>query len=547
MDGRLIIENSRIETKEKIKSFNPATLESVGEVCLASATECQEAIQAAKTASPLWKGLSCEKKREIFQRAKKILLQRSSEAARLLTLEKGSPLTESLSGEIMGVLELLDYYSQNLRKSLKSKKTKHHVVLFFHKKSSFHFQPLGVTLVISPWNFPFLIPFYDIIAALAAGNTVVFRPSTSTPLVGLLIGDILLRAGLPPGVLNIVNCKVAQAEDLILSQDVETVMFTGSVPTGKRIMELASQNLHNTILELGGKDPMIVLKDADLERASRGAVWGAFMNTGQSCASVERVYVAREIADEFIEKVLNHTKKLKVGNPLEPEVDLGPMATLSQLKVVEEQIEDAVRKGAQVLWGGKKIENLPGYFFPPTVLSKVNHSMKIMQDETFGPALPVMSFSEPEEAVSLANDSRFGLTASIWTRSKKMASWMAERIEAGTITVNDHMFSFIEPGAIWGGVKQTGKGRTHGQFGLQKLMNIKYISLDFAKKKTQLWWYPYSANWPKVLDKSFVLFYHDRLYKKIKAAFSLLSYWSLIKAGSPILNFIKGIPRVLRK
>jgi succinate-semialdehyde dehydrogenase/glutarate-semialdehyde dehydrogenase len=547
MDGRLIIENNRIETKEKIKSFNPATLEPVGEVCLASATECQDAIQAAKRAYPLWKELSYKEKRNIFQRAKKILLQRSSEVAQLLTLEKGSPLTESLSGEVMGVLELLDYYSQNLKRSLKSKKEKHHVVLFLHKKSSFHFQPLGVTLVISPWNFPFLIPFYDIIAALAAGNTVVFRPSTSTPLVGLMIGDILLEAGLPPGVLDIVTCKVAQAEDLILSQDVETVMFTGSVPTGKRIMELASQNLANIVLELGGKDPMIVLKDADLDRASRGAVWGAFMNTGQSCASVERVYVAREIADEFIEKVLEHAKKLKVGNPLEPGVEVGPMATLSQLKVVEEQVKDAVRKGAQVLCGGEKIKDLPGYFFPPTVLSKVNHSMKIMQEETFGPALPIMTFSEPEEAISLANDSRFGLTASVWTKSKKMAQWMAEKIEAGTITVNDHMFSFIEPGAIWGGVKQTGKGRTHGQFGLLKLMNIKYISLDHAKKKTQMWWYPYSASWPKVLDKSFVLFYHDRILKKIRAALSLISHFSLIKSGSPILNFIKGIPRIIRK
>ncbi|NIM59593.1 MAG: aldehyde dehydrogenase family protein [Candidatus Aminicenantes bacterium] len=547
MDGRLIIENHRVETEQKIKSFNPATLEPVGEAYLASAAECQEAVQAAKKAYPLWKELSFKKKSEIFQGAKKILLRRRNEVARLLTLEKGTPLPESLSCEVMGVLELLDYYSQNLKKSLKSKKEKHHVVLFFHKKSSYHFQPLGVTLVISPWNFPFLIPFYDIIAALGAGNTVVFRPSTTTPLIGLMIGDILLEAGLPPGVLNIVNCKAAIAEELILSQDIETVMFTGSVPTGKRIMELASQNLHNIVLELGGKDPMIVLKDADLDRASRGAVWGAFMNTGQSCASVERAYVAREIADEFIEKVLSHTKKLKVGNPLEPGIDLGPMATLGQLKVVEEQVKDAVRKGAQLLCGGEKTKGLPGYFFQPTVLSKVNHSMKIMQDETFGPVLPVMTFSEKEEAVSLANDSRFGLTASIWTRSKKTASWMAERIEAGTVTVNDHMFSFIEPGAIWGGVKQTGKGRTHGKFGLYKLMNIKYTSLDSAGKRTQIWWYPYGTTWPKVLDEYFDLMYHDRLHKKIKAIFSLLSYFSLIKAGSPILNFIKGIPRILRK
>ena len=173
--------------------------------------------------------------------------------------------------------------------------------------------------------------------------------------------------------------------------------------------------------------------------------------------------------------------------------------------------------------------------------------MEVMQEETFGPVLPVMSFSEPEEALSQANDSRFGLTASVWTKSKKTASWMAERIEAGSVTVNDHMFSFIEPGAIWGGVKQTGKGRTHGQFGLYKLMNIKYTSQDRTKKRTQIWWYPYGPNWLNVLDKYFLLMYHDRLFKKIKAVFSLLSNFSLIKAGSPIRNFIKGIPRILRK
>lgn len=547
MDGRLIIDNRRVDKPEKIKSINPATLESVGEACLASATECQEALQAAKKAFPLWKGLAPEKKRLIFQNAKKILLKRSRDTAHLITVEKGTPFPESLSVEVLGALEALDYYVRNLRKSLKPKKAKHYVALFFHKKSSFHFQPLGVTLIISPWNFPFLIPFCDILGALAAGNTVVFRPSTSTPLTGLLIGDIFLEAGLPPGVLNIVNCKIPQAEDLITSPDVQTVMFTGSVRTGKRIMKLASRNLTNTVLELGGKDAMVVLKDADLERAARGAVWAAFMNSGQSCGSVERVYVSREIADEFIERVLNHTKKLKVGNPLEPEVDMGPMATLSQLEAVERHIKDAKKKGARVLWGGERIKEFRGYFFQPTVLSEVNHSMKIMREETFGPVIPIMPFSEEEEAISLANDSSYGLTASIWTRDKKMASWIAERLEAGTITVNDHMFSFIEPGAIWGGIKQTGSGHTHGPFGLLELVNIKFVSLDFSKKKTQIWWYPYSVTWPKVMEKSLVLFFHDRLGKKIKAMFSLLSYWSMIKAGSPIQNFIKTIPRLFKK
>lgn len=271
------------------------------------------------------------------------------------------------------------------------------------------------------------------------------------------------------------------------------------------------------------------------------------MNSGQSCASVERVYVNEEIAEEFTERVLNLTKKLKVGNPLEPGIDMGPMATLPQLQVVEAHITDARSKGAQVLYGGKRIKNVPGYFLQPTVLSNVNHSMKIMQEETFGPVLPIMSFSKPDDALTLANDSRFGLTASIWTKDKKMAGWMAERIEAGSVTVNDHMFSFSEPGAIWGGIKQTGIGRSHGLFGLRELVNVKFVSLDFIKKKTQLWWYPYDTSLPKILEKSLILFHHDRLNKKAKALLSLLPYWSHIKAGSPVKNFIKSLPRFFRK
>jgi succinate-semialdehyde dehydrogenase/glutarate-semialdehyde dehydrogenase len=334
MDGRLIIANRRIGTEDKIESINPADLKPIGEVSLASETECQQALQVAKDSFSTWKELSSGEKRQIFQRAKKILLQRKTEAARLITAEKGIPYPESLAVEVLGGLEALEYYSRILKKTSQPKKMKHQVILFSHKKSHFHFQPLGVTLIISPWNFPFLIPLCDILGALTSGNTVVFKPSTSTPLTGLFIGDILIKAGLPPGALNIVNCKVPQAEKLITSTDIQTILFTGSVPTGKRIAELASRNLTHTVLELGGKDPMIVLKDADLERAARGAVWAAFMNTGQSCGSVERLYIDRDIEDEFMEKVLNLVKELKIGDPMEPGVDIGSMTTLSQLRIV---------------------------------------------------------------------------------------------------------------------------------------------------------------------------------------------------------------------
>ncbi len=537
MDGRFIVDNKKIEKSEKILSINPATLKPIGEVSLASADDCQNAIRAANKAFPLWKALSIKEKKKLFQRAQKILLRRSREAAHLISEEKGSPFPESLGVEVMGSLEALDCHIHSLNKFLQPKKIKHHMPLFSHKKSSFWYQPLGTTLIISPWNFPLVIPFNDILSALATGNTVVFRPSTSTPFVALLIGEIFLEAGFPAGVLNTIVCKVPHAEEMITSPGIQTILFTGSVSTGKRIMDLAGRNLTKTILELGGKDPMIVLKDADLDRAARGAVWGAFMNCGQSCASVERVYVDEEIADKFIEKILDLTKQIKVGNPFESGTDVGPMAILSQLETVEEHVEDAKEKGAQILWGGKRIKDLPGYFFQPTVLSKVNHSMKIMTEETFGPVLPVMSFSDPEKAVELANDSRYGLTASVWTRNKKMASWMAEGLEAGSVTINDHMFSFNEPEAIWGGVKHTGSGRSHGPYGLQELVNIKFVSSDFLKKKSLLWWYPYSPPRPKVFERSLTLLYHNEMKEKTKALFSLLSHWPLVKAGNSLKNF----------
>jgi succinate-semialdehyde dehydrogenase/glutarate-semialdehyde dehydrogenase len=546
MDGRLIIGNLRVDSKEKIISKSPATLEPLGEAGLASSEQCRDAVRAAKDAFPLWRNLPHREKEKIFIRAKKILLSRSREVVRLVTLEKGSPLAESMAVDVMGSLAVLDYYSRFLEKSLEPRNAKSQVPFFAHKKSAFHYQPLGVTLIISPWNFPFLIPIYDVVSALTAGNTVILRPSTTTPFCALMIGEIFIEAGLPPGVLNIVNCRVSQAEEMITNPDVQTVMFTGSVAIGKRIMELASRNLTNTVLELGGKDPMIVLKDADLDRATQGAVWAAFMNSGQSCASVERVYVAKEIEGAFTARVLELTKQIKVGNPLEPGVDMGPMTVLSQLELVEEHIQDARQKGARVLFGGERIKDLPGYFIRPAVLTNVDHTMKIMTEETFGPVIPMMSFSDIEEAVALANDCHYGLTASVWTRDKKMAAALADRLEVGTVTVNDHMFSFTEPTAIWGGPKQTGMGRSHGRYGHLHLMNIKYISLDFVKKKAQMWWFPYTAPKPDIMEKAIVLFHHDRKREKIKAAFGLLRSWPLVRSTTSARSLIKIAGRFFR-
>ncbi len=547
MDGRLLISNARLETADKLVSLNPATLEPVGEASLAGAGECRAAVEAAARAFPGWRALALGEKEKIFRRARTILLERSRDIARLISLEKGSPAVEAMSVEILSGLESLDYYGHNLARALASRKAVPQVPLFAAKKCFFMFQPLGATLVISPWNFPFLIPLSDTLSALASGNTVVLRPSTTTPLVGLRIGEIFMDAGLPPGVLNVVNCRAARAEEMIADRAVQTVMFTGSVPVGKRIMELCSRNLTNVVLELGGKDPMIVLKDADLERAARGAVWAAFMNTGQSCASVERVYVDQAVAEDFIKRVVTLARAIKVGDPLGKNVDLGPMATLGQLEAVEGHLRDAREKGAAVLCGGERRRDLPGYFLTPAVLTGVDHTMKIMKEETFGPVLPVMPFGSPEEAVALANDCDYGLTASVWTKSRKSAAWMAERLEAGTVTINDHMFSFTEPRAIWGGIKQTGMGRSHGPYGLHHLQNIKFVGEDFTRKRGQFWWYPYDDPKPAAIETALALLHHRRTGGKLKAAWKLLPALPMLRAGTTIKSYLKIAGRIFRR
>jgi succinate-semialdehyde dehydrogenase/glutarate-semialdehyde dehydrogenase len=547
MDGRLIIRNERIETAEKLVSENPATLEPVGEVSVASDALCRRAIRAAKDAFPVWRWLPAREKREILKRAENILARRAAEAARLIAMEKGSPYPESLAVEVFGALQSLDYYGENQGRLLQPGRAGHHAPLFFNKSGKFHFHPLGPTLIISPWNFPFLIPVCDILSALTGGNTVVLRPSTATPLAALLIGEVFVEAGLPPGVLNVVVCRVPEAEAMIVDRDVQTVMFTGSVGIGKRVVELCSRNLTNAALELGGKDPMIVLEDADLERAARGAVWTAFMNCGQSCGSVERVYVARKVADAFTARVVELARQVRVGDPLDEGVDMGPMTTAGQLRTVEEHIADARARGARIPVGGGRVAGRRGHFIEPTVLTGVDHTMRCMTEETFGPTLPIMAFDGDEQAVALANDSDYGLTASVWTRDKKRAAWFAERLEAGSVTVNDHMYSFVEPRAIWGGIKQTGMGRSHGPFGLHELVNIKYVGMDFFPKKAQTWWFPYDRSLTGIMEKAIALFHGRSRRARLKAALGLRKEWRRIAATSPLLNYVLALPRIFKK
>ncbi len=342
--------------------------------------------------------------------------------------------------------------------------------------------------IISPWNYPFSIPATETLAALVTGNTVVLKASELTPLSALELASLLRDAGVPDDVFQVVVGDGPTGAALVES-GIDKLVFTGSVPTGRRIAQAAAARLLPVVLELGGKDPMIVLDDADVDVASSGAVWGAFVNAGQACLSVERCYVHRSVYDRFISACAEKTMQLRVGNGMDPEIDIGPLIHERQLQTVAQHVEDAESRGARVMAGGERLTSLGSNFYSPTVLADVNHEMRIMREETFGPVLPIMAFGSDAEAVRLANDSEYGLAASVWTRDRARGESVARQINGGTVMVNDALSCFGISEAPHGGVKASGIGRTHGRYGLEEMVRVKYLDSDRLPGTKKPWWY----------------------------------------------------------
>jgi succinate-semialdehyde dehydrogenase/glutarate-semialdehyde dehydrogenase len=353
------------------------------------------------------------------------------------------------------------------------------------------YKPIGVVGIISPWNFPWATPLDEVVMALMAGNSVVLKPSELTPLSALKIGEVFKEAKLPPGLLEIVTGDGTTGAALV-EANVNKIMFTGSVDTGKRVAEAAAKHLTPVVLELGGKDPMIVLDDAKLENAARAAIWGAFCNSGQACASIERCYVHESIAPQFINLVVKETLALKQGDPRADDVDVGAMSNEKQLDIVESHVRDAVQRGAEVQTGGRRLDDGGGWFHEPTVMTNVDHSMQLMREETFGPLLPIMTFKTDDEAVRLANDSIYGLTASVFTSDMKRGRALAERIDAGTVMINEVVYTHAVAQTPWGGVKQSGYGRTHGRLGLLELVTPQHIHVNGVPWMADVWWFRYT-------------------------------------------------------
>ena len=474
----------------ELESFNPATGERIGSVPTVTPDQVQGIVDDVAEVQPFWAQLSLSERAAYLRRAAQVLLDHSDDIAELLTKEQGKPRLESYTMEVLPTIDLLHWCADNGPKILAREPVRYPQIMMKQKKSAFSYEPLGVVGVIAPWNYPWSIPFGEVAIALMAGNGVVLKPASLTPLIGQRIQEVFERAGLPQGLVQTVHGGGAVGQALVESS-AGKIFFTGSVEVGRRVGEECARRLKGSVLELGGKDPQIVCADANLANAISGAVWGGFANAGQTCSGIERVYVVEEVADRFIDGVVRKTTALTVGDPTDWNTEIGPMVSRDQYELVCELVDDAIAAGATRLCGGPiEVPGFSGHFIAPTVLTGVTHDMRIMQEEIFGPVVPIMRVESEAEAIRLANDSRFGLGASVWTLDREKGERIAEQIEAGMVWINDHSYTHGTCQCAWGGVKESGVGRSHSKFGFYECVNIKMLSWE-PSRMADAWWQPY--------------------------------------------------------
>ena len=458
----------------------------------ASPGDIADAYARARTAQQVLGRMSVRERLADVAKLKRYILAQKDSIARRISEETGKCETDALLLEVFPALDIIDHYEKHAARILADERVPTPLILL-GKRSRVFYEPLGVLLVISPWNYPFHLSFVPAVSGLIAGNAVILKPSQYTPLRGV-IEDMVRESGFLADAFQVVYATRHSAAALI-DQRPDKIMFTGSVAAGKKVMEQAAQYLIPVELELGGKDPMVVFDDVNLERTVNGAMWGAFVNCGQTCTSVERIYVQEGIYDAFVASLVAKTRRLKILSASQGEgdggqLDVGCMTTAAQLEIVERQLAEAVAQGATVLTGGACV---PGTrIFPPTIVTNVNHAMSVAKDETFGPVVVVMKFKTEEEAVALANDSVFGLSASVWSRDLCRAERVARAIRTGNVSINAALATQGNSALPYGGLRDSGFGRYRGKFGLQAFSNIKSVLIDRQSGNPEMYWYPYS-------------------------------------------------------
>jgi acyl-CoA reductase-like NAD-dependent aldehyde dehydrogenase len=455
-----------------------------------SVDDVSAAVDRARAAFATWGRLPFAERAAHLRRVRRHLLDNIDEVVDTIASATHKLPTEAMVAEVLTTCELIGWYDKHGAAALRPRRVA--TGMLVHKRAEKRYEPLGVVGVISPWNYPFVLTMSPVVTALFAGNTVVLKPSEITPTVGLLAARLFAESGAHPDIVQVVTGGGEIGEALVRS-GVQKVVFTGSVATGKRVMRAAADTLTPVVLELGGKDAFVVDGDADVERAARAAVWGAFSNAGQTCMAVERAYVVDALYDRFVDRVVDLTRAIRPGR------DIGTMTHEGQVQIVEGQVQDAVDRGARVAAGGTRDKG--SLAFPPTVLLDVDHSMQIMRDETFGPVLPVMRVADRDEALRLANDSPFGLNASVWAKDKATVEDLVSRIQSGNVCVNDCIVSYAIPGLPYGGVKESGIGRTHGEEGLWEMSSIKAVAYDRIGLKREPQWFPLPASLGKAVGR----------------------------------------------
>jgi acyl-CoA reductase-like NAD-dependent aldehyde dehydrogenase len=494
------------QSGEGIPVENPATGEIVATVPDLSAEEIAEMAARARAAQPEWEAYGFDGRARVLVRAQKWLMDNSQRVVEAIVSETGKTWEDAQLAEIGYAANAFGFWAKQGPNYLADERIKSSQVLVKGKKLVLRYRPLGLIGVIGPWNYPLTNSFGDCIPALMAGNSVILKPSEVTPLTSMLMAEGLRECGLPENVLQIATGRGPAGAALI--EHVDMIMFTGSTRTGLKVAEAAARRLIPASLELGGKDPMIVLSDADLERAANYATYFAMQNAGQTCISIERVYVEEPVYDEFVAKVAEKVRALRVGDSSGGygTVEVGAITFPPQLETIKDHVADAVAKGAHVLAGGHEVQGA-GRFYEPTVLVDVDHTMKIMTEETFGPTLPIMKVRDADEAVRLANDSPYGLGSSVFTRDTERGEQIARRLQTGAANVNDAMINYTVLELPMGGAKASGLGSRHGAGGIRKYCSQQAIVVTKLAMKKELFMYPYKSRTSRMLAGLFKLLY----------------------------------------
>jgi succinate-semialdehyde dehydrogenase/glutarate-semialdehyde dehydrogenase len=484
---------------DTLPSINPATGEVLAQIEKTPPRVLSEILSRARIAQLEWAKIPIRERCAKLRTLRERMMASRNELADAVVRESGKPRVEALFADIFVALDSAEYWAKNAPSVLRTQKVPHHSLAAKAKTGYLAFEPLGVIAIISSWNYPLAIPLSQIIPAVAAGNAVVCKTSEFTPQCGALVEKLFADAGFPSNVVTVVQGggEVGQA---LIDAAPDKVMFTGSVATGRRAAEACARKLIPSVLELGGKDAMIVLADADVDVASSAAVWGSYTNCGQVCLSVERLFVEKSIAEKFIALCVEKTKKLRLGPGSNPATDVGPLIRPQHVQRMSELVQDAVSRGARVLCGGKPRSDLGPNFYEPTVITGVDSSMRLFQEETFGPILVIQTVHDTDEAVERANDSPFALSASVWTRDVKQGQSIAQRLRAGAVMVNDAISYFGIAEAPHGGCGASGWGRTHGKAGMLEMVQMKYIDVDRLPGSEKPWWYRYGANLETAAD-----------------------------------------------